>query len=199
MLNAKTNYPEVREIIISNVFKQHNGIKYTDHGNYWELEPNQFVPSGALYGCHQVIKINTGTTFHPNPFNLYPYPTPKSTVRRVLLAKSITHIDYEFDECPSLRDIRGDGVTSIETYAFSKCIALQKIILPLLTHIPSNAFEHCTSLVMADFPQVVSIDEKAFYNCTKLTTLDVPKIRSIDDSSFEKCPALMHVQNCEKH
>ena len=109
--------------------------------------------------------------------------------------------DYYIGNSPfylnkDIKEIIGDGVTSIGDCAFWGCSSLTSIEIPDgVTSIGMSVFDSCSSLTSIEIPVgVTSLKDFVFYGCSSLTSITIPEgLTSIGGGVFQNCSSLTSI------
>ncbi|MBO5380159.1 MAG: leucine-rich repeat domain-containing protein [Clostridia bacterium] len=118
-------------------------------------------------------KVTTGkiVTLREGAFNRAP------ALETLVISSNLKYIQNNaFYYCNTLKEIKFDGVSSLETItdSFVGCTSLTEVYLPASLKSLNNTFNGCTSLKNVDLGGVTSIGSSTFNGCTSLESIYIP-------------------------
>ena len=157
---------------------------YDSNKNVWnerEYGSNQGNTALCLYpnGLNKktqltsLKKVTTGkiVTLREGVFNRAP------ALETLVISSNLKYIQNNaFYYCNTLKEIKFDGVSSLETItdSFVGCTSLTEVYLPASLKSLNNTFNGCTSLKNVDLGGVTSIGSSTFNGCTSLESIYIP-------------------------
>lgn len=174
------DWTTVEELDFSNVML----YVYDSNKNVWserEYGSNQGNTALCLYpnGLNKktqltsLKKVTTGkiVTLREGVFNRAP------ALETLVISSNLKYIQNNaFYYCNTLKEIKFDGVSSLETItdSFVGCTSLTEVYLPASLKSLNNTFNGCTSLKNVDLGGVTSIGSSTFNGCTSLESIYIP-------------------------
>ena len=176
----EVDWTTVEELDFSNVML----YVYDSNKNVWnerEYGSNQGNTALCLYpnGLNKktqltsLKKVTTGkiVTLREGVFNRAP------ALETLVISSNLKYIQNNaFYYCNTLKEIKFDGVSSLETItdSFVGCTSLTEVYLPASLKSLNNTFNGCTSLKNVDLGGVTSIGSSTFNGCTSLESIYIP-------------------------
>lgn len=122
------------------------------------------------------------------------------TLKKVILPKSVTSLDYTFQRCTLLSEVvNTEQIQRFGYSTFSNCSSLKSIDMSNCEVINSNAFENCMNLQSVNLKKCKTIESYAFSDCSNLQFVgNLSTCTTIGDTAFGSCFALksIDISNC---
>lgn len=196
----EVDWTTVEELDFSNVML----YVYDSNKNVWnerEYGSNQGNTALCLYpnGLNKktqltsLKKVTTGkiVTLREGVFNRAP------ALETLVISSNLKYIQNNaFYYCNTLKEIKFDGVSSLETItdSFVGCTSLTEVYLPASLKSLNNTFNGCTSLKNVDLGGVTSIGSSTFKGCTSLESIYIPaSVTYIGSDCWRNCSGVTKI------
>ena len=176
----EVDWTTVEELDFSNVmlYVYDSNKKVWDEREYGSNQGNTALclyPNGLNKKTQltSLKKVTTGkiVTLREGVFNRAP------ALETLVISSNLKYIQNNaFYYCNTLKEIKFDGVSSLETItdSFLGCTSLTEVYLPASLKSLNNTFNGCTSLKNVDLGGVTSIGSSTFNGCTSLESIYIP-------------------------